>query len=59
MPKEHDRACFALRAETERSLAAQSATPQIAALHIRMAERYEALASGEVALFGGLSIEGD
>ncbi len=47
---EHDLRYFAMRAETERALAGESATPQIAALHITMAERYEALASGEVAL---------
>ncbi len=47
---EHDLTYFAMRAETERTLAGESATPQIAALHITMAERYEAFASGEVAL---------
>ncbi len=47
---EHDLTYFAMRAGTERALAGESATPQIAALHITMAERYEALASGEVAL---------
>jgi hypothetical protein len=47
---ENDLKYFAMRAEAERALAGESATPQIAALHITMAERYEALASGEVAL---------
>ncbi len=47
---ENDLMYFAMRAETERALAGESATPEIAALHITMAERYEALASGEVAL---------
>ena len=47
---EHDLMYFAMRAEVERALAGESATPQIAALYITMAERYEALASGEVAL---------
>ncbi len=48
----------AMRAETERALAGESTLPQTAALHITMAERYEELAFGEVALFRGLSIVG-
>jgi len=47
---EHDLRYFAMRAETERVSAGESATPEIAAIHTTMAERYEALASGEVAL---------
>jgi len=42
---EYDLTYFAMRAETERALADKSATPEIAALHITMAERYEALVS--------------
>jgi len=56
---EHDLTYFAMRAETERALAGESATPEIAALHITMALRYEALASGEAALLPQLSIVGD
>jgi len=55
----HDLTYFAMRAEAERALAGESATPQISALHITMAERYEALASGKVALFRGLSVVGE
>ena len=44
---EYDLTYFAMRAETERALAGESATPEIAALHIAMAKRYEALVSAK------------
>jgi len=50
MSEQHDLTYFAARAETERALAGESATSQIAAIHIAMAECYEALASGGLAL---------
>ena len=51
MSKEYDLTYFAARALVERDLAGEAASATIAAIHISMAECYEALASGEVALF--------
>jgi len=52
---EHDLTYFAARAQTERALAGESASPQVAEVHIAMAELYEALESGALALFPTLS----
>ena len=51
MSEENDLTYFAARAETERTLADESASPEVAAVHIAMAELYEALESGALALF--------
>ncbi len=50
MSEENGSTYFAVRAETERTLASESASPQVAAVHIAMAELYEALESGALAL---------
>ena len=50
MSDESDLTYFAARALAERHLAGEAGSPAIAAIHIAMAESYEALASGEVAI---------
>ncbi len=51
MSNECDLTYFAARALVERDLAGEAASAKVAVIHISMAERYEALASGKVELF--------